>query len=158
MTEKWLPHRYIHSVIPHIMIKGASTAIEFYKRAFDAVEIFRIAKPDGKIIHAEITIGDSIIMVGDAEGIFHDPQSLGGSSVGLHIYIDKVDDYFAQAVHAGAEPLQPVQDMFYGDRMGILKDPFGHIWVLLTHKEDVTPEEIKRRGEAMLGQETMMTK
>lgn len=149
MPAKPAPVRYQHSVVPHVMIKGASAAIEFYKRAFDATEIFRISQPNGQIAHAEIVVSGSIIMVGDAEGTFHDPLSLGGPSVGLHVYVENVDILFAQAISAGAAAIQPVQHMFYGDRMGMLEDPFGHIWVLLTHEEDITPEEIKRRGEAM---------
>jgi PhnB protein len=150
MTARQIPDRYRQSVIPHIMIKGASAAIEFYTRAFGATELVRIAKPNGHIVHAEIKIDDSIIMVGDAERPFHDPNSLGGSSVGLHIYVKNVDALSAQATSAGAKEIQPVQDMFYGDRMAMLEDPFGHIWVLLTHLEDIAPEEIKKRGEAIL--------
>ena len=150
MTEKPIPDRYRFSVIPHIFIDGASKAIEFYKAAFGATEIFRVAKPDGKIVHAEIRIGRSVVMVGDAEGAFADPRSLGGVSVGLHVYVDDVDARFARAVSAGATAIQPVQGMFYGDRTGMLRDPFGHIWVLLTHNEDMAPEDIKRHGEAML--------
>ena len=149
MTVKKIPDRYYQSVIPHIMIKEASAAIEFYRQAFGATEIFRISKPNGKIVHAEIQIEDSIIMVGDAESPFQDPKSLGGLTVGLHIYIEEVDARSAQAVSVGAKEIQPVQDMFYGDRMAMLEDPFGYIWVFLTHKEDLTPEEIKKRGEAM---------
>jgi PhnB protein len=147
---KQIPDRYYHSVIPHIFVNGASAAIEFYKQALGATEIFRISQPNGQIVHAEIKIGDSIIMLGDAEGIFCAPQSIGGSTVGLHVYIDNLDAQFTQAVNVGAKEIQPVQDMFYGDRMAMLEDPFGHIWVLLTHQEDLTLEEIKRRGEAML--------
>ncbi len=149
MTVQSIPDRYLHSVIPHVMIEGASTAIEFYTQALGAIELFRISQPNGRIVHAEISIGGSIFMVGDAEGSFHDPQSLGGTPVGLHVYVENADALFAQAVGAGAKAIQPVQAMFYGDRMGMLEDPFGHIWVLLTHVEDIAPEEITRRGEAM---------
>ena len=150
MSINSIPDRYRRSVIPHIMIDGASAAIEFYKQAFGATEVFRISQPDGQIVHAEILIGESVIMVGDGGGVFGNPHSLGGSAVGLHVYVEDVDARFAQAVSAGAKAIEPVQDMFYGDRMGMLEDPFGHIWVLLTHKEDLTPDEIKNRGEAML--------
>jgi PhnB protein len=149
VTAKPIPKRYQFSVIPHIFIDGASAAVSFYERAFGATEIFRVSRPDGKIVHAEIQIGESIIMVGDADGLFHDPRSLKGVSVGLHLYTEDVDALFARAVGAGAKAIEAVQDMFYGDRMGMLEDPFGHIWVFLTHKEDVAPEQIKLRGEAL---------
>jgi PhnB protein len=149
VTAKKIPDRYQFAVVPHIFINGASGAIKFYKQAFDADELFRVSKPDGKIVHAEIKIGDSAIMVGDADGVFRDPRALSGVSVGLHLYTDDVDALFARALGAGARQIQPVQDMFYGDRMGMLEDPYGHVWVFLTHKEDVAPDEIKRRGEAM---------
>jgi len=149
MTAKPIPDRYQFAIIPHIFIKGASAAIAFYEQAFAAAEIFRVSKPDGQIIHAEIKMGASVIMVGDAEGLFHDPRSLKGVSVGLHLYTDDVDALLARAVGAGAKIIEPVQDMFYGDRMGMLEDPFGYIWVLLTHQEDMTPEAIKMHGEAL---------
>lgn len=152
MTEKKIPDRYQFAIIPHIFIKGASAAVAFYEKAFDAEEIFRVSKPNGLIVHGEIKIGESVIMVGDAEGLFHDPRSLGGISAGLHVYVDDVDALFARAVGAGAKEIEPVQDMFYGDRMGMLQDPFGHIWVLLTHNEDLVPEGIKKRGEALFKQ------
>lgn len=150
MTVKPIPDGY-HSVTPYLMIKGASEAIEFYKRAFGATELFRLAAPGGQIGHAEIKIGDSLIMLADPceEGAFRNPQSLGGSSVGLHVYVADVDAQFAQAIKAGAKAVKPVQDQFYGDRSGTLEDPFGHIWFLSTHKEDVAPDEINRRAEAL---------
>ncbi|WP_219975809.1 VOC family protein [Rubrobacter xylanophilus] len=135
------------------MIDGASEAIRFYEQAFGASEIFRVSQPDGKILHAEIKVGDSVVMLGDTDEAFGAPTSLGGTTVGLHVYVEDVDSCFARAVGAGARALQPVGDMFYGDRMGMLEDPFGHIWVLLTHKEELSPEEIKTRGEAMFGGE-----
>ncbi len=152
MSLNSIPERYRQAVIPHIMVDGASAAIEFYKKAFGAAEVFRISQPNGQIVHAEILIGGSIIMVGDGGGVFGTPHSLGGTPIGLHMYIEDVDALFAQATGAGAKMIEPVQDMSYGDRMGILEDPFGHVWVLLTHKEDLSPEEIKRRGEAMFDQ------
>lgn len=133
------------------MIAGASDAIAFYGRAFGADELFRISHPDGKILHAEIEIEGSTVMLGDAEPPFGDPRSLNVTTVGLHVYVHDVDTVYRQAIDAGATAMQPVQDMFYGDRVGMLQDPFGHIWVLLTHNEDIGPEEIKRRGEALLG-------
>lgn len=136
------------------MIKGASEAIEFYKRAFGATEIFRLSHPNGQIGHAEIKIGDSPIMLADSceQGEFHPPESLGGSSVALHVYVEDVDALFNQAVSAGAKAVRPVFDQFYGDRTGMLQDPFGHIWFLATHKKDITPEEIHRRAGALFQQ------
>ena len=153
MTVKSIPDDY-HSVTPYLSIKGAVEAIEFYKRAFDATELFRLVTPNGELGHAEIKIGDSTIMLADAceGGAFRSPPSLGGSSVGLHVYVDDVDTLFAQAVEAGAKAVRPVQDQFYGDRTGMLEDPFGHIWLLATHKEDLTPDEINRRAEELFKQ------
>ena len=153
MTIKTIPDGY-HSVTPYLSIKGAAQAIEFYKRAFSATELFRLVAPSGEIGHAEIKIGNSPIMLADPceEGPFRNPQSLGGSSVGLHVYVEDVDALFVQAVDAGAKAVRPVQDQFYGDRTGTLEDPFGHVWFLATHKEDLTPEEINRRAEALFKQ------
>ncbi len=153
MTVKPIPDGY-HSVTPYLSIKGAAEAIEFYKRAFSATELFRLVAPSGEIGHAEIKIGDSPIMLADPceEGAFRSPQSLGGSSVGIHVYVEDVDALFAQAVDAGAKAVRPVQDQFYGDRTGTLEDPFGHVWFLATHKEDLTPEEINKRAEALFKQ------
>lgn len=153
MTVKPIPDCY-HSVTPYLMIKGASDAIDFYKRGFGAIEIFRLLHPSGQIGHAEIKIGNSSIMLADPceQGAFRSPQSLGGSSVGLYVYVEDVDAQFAQAVRAGAKEIKPVQDQFYGDRSGMLEDPFGHIWFLATHKEDVAPEEISKRAEMLFKQ------
>ena len=153
MAIKPIPDGY-HSVTPYLSIKGAAEAIEFYKRAFSATELFRLVAPSGEIGHAEIKIGDSPIMLADPceEGPFRNPQSLGGSSVGLHVYVEDVDALFARAVDAGAKTVRPVQDQFYGDRTGTLEDPFGHVWFLATHKEELTPEEINRRAEALYKQ------
>ena len=147
-----IPDRYQYAVVAHIMIDGAAEAIDFYQRALSAVELFRLTGPDGTIVHAEIRIGCSVIMVGDAASPFRSPRSLGGSTVGLHVYVDDVDARFARAIDAGATAVQSVQDMFYGDRVGMLKDPYGHIWVLLTHQEDLSPEEIKQRSTTILKQ------
>jgi PhnB protein len=138
-----------HSITPYLMINGATQAIEFYKRAFGATEVFKMDMPGGKIGHAEILIGNSRIMMADdcgKESPFRNPQSSGSSSVGVHLYVDDVDQVFAQAVNAGAKVFKPVQDQFYGDRTGALEDPFGHIWFIATHKEDLTPDEIKKRA------------
>jgi PhnB protein len=152
MKTKPIPARYQFAVIPHIFIKGASEAIAFYEKGFGAKELFRVSKPDGQIIHAELSVGNCVFMVGEAEAHFHDPKSLKGTCVGLHLYTDNVDSLVSRSVSAGAVEIGSIQDMFYGDRMGTLQDPFGHIWVLLTHQEDVQPQEIKNRGEALFRQ------
>jgi PhnB protein len=138
-----------HTVTAYLRIKGAAQALDFYRSAFGAVERYRMPMPDGKIGHAEITIGDSIVMLADE---FPDmkvkgPQSLGGTSVGLLLYVKDVDAAFQRALDAGAKVLRPVQDQFYGDRSGSVVDPFGHEWTLSTHKEDVDPEEMKERAK-----------
>jgi PhnB protein len=136
-----------HTATTHLIVKGAASAIEFYRRAFGAVEVMRLSDPGGKVVHAEIKIGDSLIMIGDETPSWgnQSPQSLGGSPVLIHLYVEDVDDLAGQAVSAGAEVLIPVDDQFYGDRAGRLRDPFGHIWVVATHKEDITSEEMQRR-------------
>ncbi|MET9370905.1 VOC family protein [Streptomyces griseoflavus] len=147
-----IPERYRHAVIPHIMVDDAAAAIDFYRRAFGAREDFRIDAPGGGILHAEITIGRSALMLGDASveeaeaGSFAAPASLGGgTSVTLHVFVPDVDGLAKRAEAAGAEILQPPTDMFHGDRTVVLKDPQGHMWVFLTHLEDVTEEELRRR-------------
>jgi len=153
MAVKPIPDSY-HSLTPYLGIQGAAQAIDFYKRAFGATELFRLTAPDGRIGHAELRIGDSPIMLADSceEGPLRPPSALDGSSVGLHVYVEDVDAVFAQAVAAGAKTVRPVQDQFYGDRSGTLKDPFGHLWFLATHKEDLTPEEIDRRAAVLFKQ------
>ncbi len=136
-----------HSVTPYLIVKGAAQAIEFYKAAFGAVELFRLEMENGVLGHAEIKIGDSCVMLADE---FPDmgalgPQSMGGSPVSLLIYMPEVDAVFARAIAAGATLKKPVQDQFYGDRSGMLTDPFGHSWSIATHIEDVAPEEMTRR-------------
>ena len=148
-TVNPIPDGY-HSVTPYLIIKGAADAIDFYKKAFGATELFRMAQPDGKIGHAEIKIGDSPIMLADEfpEMKYLGPQTLGGSSVSLMIYVDDVDSVFNQAIAAGGRQERPVEDKFYGDRGGSLVDPFGHVWHIATHKEDVSPEEMEKRAAA----------
>jgi PhnB protein len=154
MTSKVkpIPEGY-HSVTPYLIIKNAAEAIEFYKKAFGATELFRIDQPDGKIGHAEIKIGDSPIMLSDEfpEMGHRGPQSLGGSPVSLMLYVEDVDAVVNRATTAGAKLDRPVEDKFYGDRAGSLTDPFGHIWHIGTHKEDVTPEEMEKRAAAAAG-------
>ncbi|WP_435796812.1 VOC family protein [Streptomyces flaveolus] len=147
-----IPDRYRHAVIPHIMVDDAAAAIDFYERAFGAREAFRIDAPGGGILHAEITVGRSVLMLGDAGAggaetdAFAAPASLGGgTSVMLHVFVPDVDSLARRAEAAGAEILQPPTDMFHGDRTVILKDPAGHRWVFLTHLEDISEEELLSR-------------
>ena len=151
MATKPIPDGY-HSVTPYLIVKGGADALNFYKRAFGAVEMMRMASPDGRIGHAEIKIGDSVIMLADEhpEMGHRSPQSLGGAGVGLMVYVDKVDEVFKQAVASGAKELQPLKNQFYGDRSGTLQDPFGHQWTLATHIEDVAPDEMRRRAEKFM--------
>jgi PhnB protein len=150
-TVKPVPEGY-HTVTPYLFITNAAKAIEFYKTAFGAVELARLATPEGKVAHAELQLGDSRIMLAEecAEWATRSPQSLGGSAVCLMLYVEDVDRVVGQAVAAGATLPKPVEDQFYGDRSGSITDPFGHRWTIATHKEDVSPEETKRRA-ALLG-------
>jgi PhnB protein len=155
MAVKPIPDGY-HSVTPYLMINGAARALEFYKRAFSAMELFKMDAPGGRIGHAEIQIGDSRIMMADdcgQESSFRARQDSVGSPVGLHLYVKDVDTVFTQAVDAGAKVIKPVQDQFYGDRTAALEDPFGHIWFIATHKEDLSLDEIKQRATAMFEEE-----
>lgn len=148
MAAKPIPDGY-HTVTPYLIVNGAARAIDFYKQAFGAVEMMRLAGQDGKIRHAEIKIGDSPIMLADEfpDMGFRGPQALGGSPVGMALYVEDVDVLFDQAIRAGGKVTRPLQDQLYGDRSGTLVDPFGHVWTITTHKEDLSPEEINRRFE-----------
>ena len=139
-----------HSVTPYLVLEGAAKAIEFYKQAFDAKELMRMPAPEDKIAHAEIKIGDSPVMLADASDEFKGPRAFGGTPVSLMIYVEDVDRIFGQAIAAGAVQLRPLADQFYGDRTGTLADPFGHVWTVATHVEDVSPEEMKRRMAKMM--------
>ncbi|MER6302330.1 VOC family protein [Kitasatospora sp. NPDC001539] len=151
MTATAIPETYRNAVVAHIMLDGAANAIEFYTRAFGADELFRLAGPDGRVLHAEIGIQGSTVMLGDAEGPhFSAPTAVGGTTVGLHVFVDDVDALVRRATTAGAELLQPPADQFHGDRTAILKDPYGHVWVFLTHLEDLTPQEVARRARELL--------
>lgn len=154
MAIKPIPAGY-HTLTPYINIKGAVEAIEFYKKAFGAKEIGRITMAGGTIAHAEIQIGDSKIMLADESEQWGNksPQALGGSPVCLCLYVEDVDAVFAQALAAGATVTgeMEVKDQFYGDRSGSLTDPFGHKWTIMTHKEDVSFEEMQERANAMFG-------
>lgn len=149
---KAIPDHY-PVVMPYLSIKGAEKALAFYKKAFGAVEANRIMQPDGRVGHAEIKIGSAVIMLADEfpEMDFKSPQSYGGTSVGIHVYVEDVDAITAQAVAAGAKLDRPVKDEFYGDRSSSLHDPFGHRWVFATHIEDVSPEEMQRRAAELFG-------
>jgi PhnB protein len=142
---KPIPEGY-HSVTPYLIIKGAAQAIDYYKTAFGATELFRM-EHNGQIGHAEIKIGDSPIMLADEqpEMKYLSPQTLGGTPVSIMIYVDDVDTIYKNAIDAGGVELKGLQDQFYGDRSGTLSDPFGHVWTVATHKEDVSPEEIEKR-------------
>src|SRR5439155_581010 len=139
---------------PYLIVKGAARALEFYKKAFGAKETMRLTDPSGRVGHAEIQIGKAPIMLADEfpEMGIRSPQAFGGSAVSLLLYVEDVDARFQQAIAAGAKALRPVKDQFYGDRSGTLEDPFGHVWSLATHKEDVTPEEMNKRFEASMKQ------
>ena len=147
MSVPFQPPGY-HSVTPYLVVRGAAQALDFYARAFGAVEVLRL--PMGGLIgHAEIRIGDSIVMLADEMEAYAGPQTIGGSPVSLMIYTKDVDAMFDRAVAAGATVRRPVADQFYGDRTGVLVDPYGHVWSIATHVEDVSSEEIARRLAAM---------
>jgi PhnB protein len=139
---------------PYLCVNGAAAAIEFYKKAFGAIEVYRLTEPSGKIGHAEIRIGRAVIMLADEylEYGHRSPHSLGGTPVKIHLYFKDADAVVSQAYDAGAKILQPVKDEFYGDRGGKLEDPFGHVWLIATRKEDVPPEEIRKRFAAFFEQ------
>jgi PhnB protein len=146
---KAIPDNYPR-VTAYLTIDGASDAIEFYKKIFGAEERFRMPQPDGTIGHAELQIGDSVIMMSDAfpdMGII-DPKKLGGTPITLTVYVDDVDATFAEAVKAGAKTRQPVENKFYGDRSGQFEDPWGHRWNVMSHVEDVAPDEMAKRAAA----------
>jgi PhnB protein len=143
-----------HTVTPYMTIKNASDAIEFYKEAFGAREIFRWADPDGRVRHAEVVIGDSPIMLTDEAPEFGmtGPQSLGGSPVHVFLYVEDADAVFERAIAAGATELMPVEDSEDGDRRGGVMDPFGHVWYIGTHIEDISREELQKRYDSMTNQ------
>jgi len=145
-----IPQGY-NSITPYLVIKGASQAIDYYKKVFGATEVFRMDTPDGKVAHAELKIGDSHVMLADENpkmGLGHtSAASIGASPVSLYLYIPDVDRIVERAVTAGAKVLKPVQDQFYGDRSGFIQDPFGHLWGIATHVEDVAPQEMAERAK-----------
>jgi PhnB protein len=148
---KPIPDGY-HAATPYLTVRDAAKAIDFYKRAFEATEMNRMEGPDGKVAHAELKIGDSVIMLGDEMpgSETRAPQSLGGTTAGIFLYVKDVDAAFHKATTAGAKATAQPTDMFWGDRYGKLMDPFGHSWSLATHKEDVAPPEMKKRTEAYM--------
>lgn len=151
MTTNAIPHGF-HAATPYLVVKNASAAITFYQEVFGAVELMRLLTPSGGVAHAEIKIGDSPLMITDEfpEWGNYSPQSPHGSSGHIHLYVSDVDAVFARAVVAGAKPLLAVADQFYGDRGGRLADPFGYIWIVATHQEDVPPDEMQRRFDAAM--------
>jgi PhnB protein len=157
MTTKvnYIPAGY-HSLTPYLTLNDCARAIDFYKKAFNAQELVRMAGAPGKIMHAEIKIGDSFLMLADEmPGMGNRaPLSLGGTSAGLLIYVQDVDSAFQQAIDAGAKPEMPPMDMFWGDRYGRLQDPFGHSWALATHTEDVAPDEMKKRMQQEMAKQS----
>ena len=146
MAVKPIPDGF-HTETPHLIGKGAAAALDFYKKAFGAEETSRMPGPDGLIMHATMRVGDSILMLNDEFPKMgsHSPQSIGGTPVTLHLYVDDVDKLWQRAVSAGAKVTMPLADMFWGDRYGVLTDPFGHHWSLATHKEDLSPQEMMKR-------------
>jgi len=149
-SVKPVPDGY-HTVTPYLIISGAAEALEFYAKAFGAVEVMRFKGPGEKIMHAEISIGDSRIMIADEFPQMGavSPQSIGGTAVGLALYVENVDTVFTRALSAGATTVSAVKDQFYGDRSGTLLDPFGHRWTISTPIEDVSPEALERRAAKM---------
>jgi PhnB protein len=146
---KPVPDGY-HTATPYLIVDGAADAIEFYKKAFGATEVMRMADPNGRVGHAEIRIGSSPIMIADEFPKMNarSPRAFGGSPISIHLYVADADATADRAVAAGAKVLRPVKDQFYGDRTGSIEDPFGHVWHVATHVEDIPPEELRRRAEA----------
>ena len=152
-SVKPIPEGY-HNVTPYLFVRSAASAMDFYKNVFGATEIMRMLGSNGKIMHAELKIGDSVVMLADENpqnGVMS-PQTIGGYSVGLHVYVENVDAVIQKAVESGAKLLRPIKNQFYGDRSGSLLDPFGHMWSVATHVEDVSPEEMRKRMSAAMSQ------
>jgi PhnB protein len=153
MAVKPIPQGY-HTATPYLVVDDAAAAIDFYGRAFGAKERMRMGMPDGRIAHAELDIGDSVVMLSDPfpQARVKPPSELGGTTSGVFLYVKDVDASFQQAVNAGATSESEPEDMFWGDRFGSLTDPFGHSWSLATHKEDLTEQEIAERAQAAMAQ------
>ena len=154
MSVKPIPEGY-HTTTPYLIVRNGIQALEFYKKAFGATEVYRLLMPDGRLGHAEIRVGDSIIMLSDEfpEYGSKSPETLGGTPVSILLYVEDVDTFFQKAVGAGAKENEPIMDQFWGDRSGKLEDPYGHIWWVATHVEDVSPEEMEERMKAMPARE-----
>jgi PhnB protein len=146
MSVRSIPEGY-HAVTAYLIVGDAAGAIDYYSRAFGASELMRLAAPGGKVGHAEIKIGDSRLMLADEfpEMGARSPAAYGGTPISLLLYVEDVDRVFQRAIAAGGKEIRPVQDQFYGDRSGMLADPFGHVWTIATHQEDVSAEEMNRR-------------
>jgi PhnB protein len=153
MSVKPIPEGQ-HSLTVYMGVSPAADAIEFYKKAFGAREMFRLDAPGGRVGHAELQIGDSRMMLSEPcdQGGFVSPQPGSKTAFAMHLYVPDVDEQFKRAVAAGASVVTEVQDMFYGDRSGSVRDPFGHLWFIGTHKEDLSPDEIRERAMKMFGQ------
>jgi PhnB protein len=151
MSVKPIPEGYA-ALTPYLVMKNASDAIEFYKNVFGATERMRMAAPGGKIGHAELQLGDSVLMLADEfpDMGFLGPETIGGSPVSLMFYVEDVDSVWAKALAAGATEIKALATQFYGDRNGTLRDPFGHVWTIGTHVEDVSPEETQRRSDEIM--------
>jgi len=149
---KPIPDGY-HTVTPYLCVNDGAAAIDFYKRALNAQELFRMQSPDGRVAHAELQIGESRVMLAGEfpEMNFRSPKTLGGSAIMMHLYVDDCDAWFNRAVEAGAKVTRPLADQFYGDRGGMVEDPFGHSWYLATHVEDVSEEELAERAKKERG-------
>ncbi|MDO8989529.1 MAG: VOC family protein [Sideroxyarcus sp.] len=152
-TVNYIPEGY-NPITPYLIVRDCAAAISFYQRVFGAKEIGRISMPDGVIGHAELRIGDAVIMLAEEMPEWNNvsPITLGGSGVGIVLYVPDVDATYRRALDAGAKQIEPVKDMFYGDRSGIFTDPFGHNWHVMTHIENVTFEEIQKRSDAMFAE------
>ena len=155
-SSKPIPHGF-HTVTPSLVVRNAAQAIEFYKKALGAKELMRLPSSDGKITHAELQVGDSIIFVSDEFpnlGISKSPQTLGGCTGTLNLYVEDVDTTFQRAIDSGGKTAMPVANMFWGDRYGTFVDPFGHAWGVATHKEDLSEQEIAERAKDFFAQMT----
>lgn len=157
MAVKPIPDGY-QTATPYLIVNGAVQAIEFYEKAFGATELMRLADATGKLAHAEIKIGNSVVMLSDEypDMGFRSPHSLGGSPVTIMLYVEDVDTQFSQALGAGGKTLRPIENQFYGDRVGTLSDPFGHIWTIATHVEDVSLEEVNKRFHTYMKQQSVV--
>jgi PhnB protein len=153
MSAKPIPEGY-HSLTPSLAVDDAAQAIEFYKQAFGATERGRMPAPDGRIAHAELQIGNSLLTLADTfdQSAYRPPNEVGGTTVSVLLYVEDVDAVVDHAVEAGASVTMPVDDMFWGDRYGQITDPFGHVWQIATHKEDLTPEETMERAKAAMAE------